>query len=98
MTNNEKHTPGPWEIHPCGCGDPVCKDWVLKHPFRLSKADARLSAAAPELLDALDSASEWLAKAVLSGAFTHCAVPKGGAKALKRAMAAIAKARGEGNA
>jgi hypothetical protein len=65
-----KHTPGPWEVfdnglifvkkdgHPiCGCGTSFvggggeCADWQVER----NKANANLIAAAPEMLDALET-------------------------------------------
>lgn len=51
-----KHTPGPWTIGKCKCGDPVCNDWfvsVTRSDGRVSESDAHLIAAAPDLLKVL---------------------------------------------
>ena len=88
------HTPGPWrwtntgyrhlktnagaDVHDFGCGCCSCTG-------DLSDADARLIAAAPELLEALESMVEM----VEMNGF-------GKAYAMDIARAAIAKARGQG--
>jgi len=95
-----KHTPGPWKIGlnpgpmvytPDGTsqiadarGVAVTKDE--------SKANARLIAAAPELLEACRNLSQYVAKGIADGAFKDCALPKGAEKRLNQALAAIAKA------
>lgn len=49
------HTPGPIYYSKCQCGDPICEKYHLQHASDggLSLADARLYAAAPELLESL---------------------------------------------
>jgi len=85
--NKHKHTPGPWEVFESHTGPyvidsaeqaAVCKlEWCLE-----AKANARLIAAAPELLDAL--------RLVLA----HAGALTGADWTAIRA--AIAKAEGEG--
>jgi len=52
-----KITPGPWEVEKCTCGSPSCKkygrDKLYIENSRLEEPDARLIAAAPEMLEAL---------------------------------------------
>jgi hypothetical protein len=90
------HTPGPWkwkttgyrhlmttagaDIHDFGCGCCSCTG-------DLSDADARLIAAAPELLEALE-----FALAALEDVFGKNKVDVG---AINTARAAIARARGQ---
>jgi hypothetical protein len=57
-------------------------------------ANARLIAAAPDLLAALETALPWLIKADIDGAFDGCALPLGGRKAWEQIERAIAKAKG----
>lgn len=91
----QKHTPGPWRYWPCKVDStltPPMYDYVqfaspIGHVFRapiqlLSEADARLIAAAPELLEALQA----LVKAHNDGLQPW--------PALDAANAAIAKATG----
>jgi hypothetical protein len=59
------------------------------------EANARLIAAAPDMLAALERASPWLIKAHIDGAFDGCALPLGGRKAWEKIERAIAKAKGE---
>lgn len=52
-----KHTPGPWRISKCECGHDMCEDYfvsVTRSDGRVSEADAKLIAAAPDLLEALE--------------------------------------------
>lgn len=47
------HTPGPWTIHKCNCGHDKCNDYfisITKSDGRVTKNDAYLIAAAPEML------------------------------------------------
>jgi hypothetical protein len=78
-----KHTPGPWEVHPLAplaVHQPEYECWIPQ-----SKADARLIAAAPELLEALQAI-------VNSAAANQAAVIY---PLIDDARAAIAKATGE---
>jgi hypothetical protein len=56
--------------------------------------EARLVAAAPDLLTALENALPWIIKAQNDHAFDGCAAPLGGKKAIERMQAAMDKARG----
>jgi len=47
-----KHTPGPWKAVYVGCGD-----WDLTGP--VTQEDWTLAAAAPDLLEALESVMYW---------------------------------------
>ena len=86
-----KHTPGPWAIYVNAPSDIVIRKmskdgYELCSIARVSSgyANARLIAAAPELLEALADCVEHM----------HWTQPQGEA-ALKKAKAAIAKATGE---
>ena len=56
--SEQTHTPGPWTATPCPCAHQGCSSWMVE-PVAVQQgiisdeADARLIAAAPELLDAL---------------------------------------------
>lgn len=76
----QKHTPGPWRYWPCKVDSsltPPMYDYVqfaspIGHVFRvpiqfLSEADARLIAAAPELLEALKDCRRALELAIATG-------------------------------
>lgn len=77
-----KHTPGPWHVaNGCqirGAKDQIAKAWMMRNGEGL--ANARLIAAAPELLNALEAITEAY----------DTSLPE-----YKVARAAIAKARGE---
>ena len=94
MTDTQ-HTPGPWRVN----------DTIYRHSFHIvdgegafvadtDRCNARLIAAAPELLEVLGDVLPWLEKAEAEGVFENCAAPKGGQRAINRARAAIAKATG----
>jgi hypothetical protein len=96
MTNTQ-HTPGPWRIGDAGFtvfGPP--KPGALPETIApvKNRANARLIAAAPELLEVLEDVLPWLQKAEAEGVFANCAAPQGGLRAINRARAAIAKATG----
>ena len=83
MENQPKHTPGPWKatrnnMRVRSIDAPVCRLWMLRSGQGV--ANARLIAAAPELLEAL--------KAATSFPLSDSWVPA--------ALAAIAKAEGRG--
>lgn len=100
---SSKHTPGPWTIELSGYGSIICKDgksmavaWPegLGGPSFPHEANARLIAAAPELLEAL-------LEAVECGMVPISSVKDGGASTHSRQVrcadmirAAIAKATG----
>jgi hypothetical protein len=50
-----QHTPGPWTFSKCPCGDPICRRYFVSvtSDGRFSEEDARLVAAAPDMLYAL---------------------------------------------
>jgi hypothetical protein len=90
-----EHTPGPWKVEPMDNTDddekasgfaylvgpePAYDGWVPPVEWRFRIADARLIAAAPDLLAALED--------VLDGV----PIPK---DVIERACAAIAEAKGE---
>lgn len=102
MTNasqNAKHTPGPWKVidRALNGGEgvsieaengytEVCK---VNKSYHSRTANARLIAAAPELLEALKEAENWLAE--------YEDGPDSGLQGLlAQARAAIAKAEGRG--
>ena len=92
-----KHTKGPWEIHtaqngrtifqigPCAPEEYAGSAWL-----DVSMEDARLIAAAPELLEALEELEE-AARQVMAGEMEASSIMIERMKA----RAAIAKARGE---
>jgi hypothetical protein len=92
-----QHTPGPWRIGDAGFtvfGPP--KPGALAETIAPTKnrANARLIAAAPDLLEVLGDVLPWLQKAEAEGVFANCAAPQGGRRAIERARAAIARATG----
>jgi hypothetical protein len=93
---------GPWVATQDGAqwfiGAPV-SDTLPAHAARhignaYNEANARLIAAAPDLLAALETALPWLIKADIDGAFDGCALPLGGRKAWEQIERAIVKAKG----
>lgn len=98
-----KHTPGPWMVGETlraeslaviGDGDSV----VCEFPCRLGAAvdaDARLIAAAPELLEALEELAAWVNRAIVPEYGLRKPMPENCRKALEASAAAIAKATGE---
>ena len=94
------HTPGPWKAEACPCGHSACRSWNVR-PITYGQgiigdeADARLMAAAPELLEALKAAVDSLqyvndSLPLTSGyGVRHERIEKG--------LAAIAKAEGKSN-
>jgi hypothetical protein len=100
MADELTHTPGPWgyvpsppfggfEIAPAA--DIERGDWSreVAATYRGNEADARLIAAAPDLLDALEECEGYF-----TGHATVCRVGPVGRAILDRARAAIAKAEG----
>jgi len=97
----DQHTPGPWAVY---------RGVQYQGEFTIFKgatdiaitrfadgdcnANARLIAAAPELLEVLEDVLPWLQKAEAEGVFANCAAPQGGLRAINPARAAIAKATG----
>ena len=92
------HTPGPWEydgLFTIFITDSAGNEWhiasIKHHQDEVSKANARLIAAAPELLEACQAAFDWLGR---FGA--HAPIIFGGEQHLHDILhAAIAKAKGE---
>lgn len=94
-----KHTPGPWEVVVVGNGEVLIereKGHALSLGFLVSKADARLIAAAPELLEALQEAVNELEFLYSVHETVDKKLQSQDALVLKRLQAAIAKAMGEG--
>lgn len=63
------HTPGPWQTKDIGHGHCICPDvaWVgltSKQPREETAANARLIAAAPELLETLEGLHKALARMI----------------------------------
>ena len=84
-----------------GAGRTIADCWpdddaVPPHTER--RANARLIAAAPALVEALERCLPWIAKAGESGAFVGCIRPEGWQKAIEQARAALALAKGGGKA
>lgn len=90
-----KHTPGPWHIAN-GCQirsakDQIAKAWMTRNGEGL--ANARLIAAAPELLEALELLAELADGFSVSGVYFTEQIEN--LVAVRRAFAAIAKSKGE---
>jgi hypothetical protein len=98
MSNNT-HTPGPWRTGdvfntvfgpPNGNPSPAIVATVNK----ANKANARLIAAAPEMLEALTRAAPWLGKLIANNVHMDCVMPNDAIRTLDMIEAAIAKAKG----
>ncbi len=100
------HTPGPWELQENGAAfnlrspDRVDHFVILlgmthNNPDEFS-ANARLIAAAPDLLAALDRCIGWVGKLIADGGHERCAMPNDAVQSLAQAEAAIAKAKDGG--
>jgi hypothetical protein len=91
QSDTDAHTPGPWKVVPSPHGDKYrCVQYGKDDAYtslEMLPADARLCAAAPDLLAALKLAERWLA---------NCTpvVDLDGPKPLPIVSAAIAKAEG----
>lgn len=85
-----KHTPGPWEAIGNLVQIAECRDAYFDPHSDEAKANARLIAAAPELLEALQSIAEYWNRdqneTAMADACWH---------AIETAMAAITKATGD---
>ncbi|BAR92353.1 hypothetical protein [Stutzerimonas frequens] len=96
-----KHTPGPWATYrdQLSVGETqghssICEVWERNGGEGFE--NARLIAAAPELLEALQWSTFWLEGCLKCEAYTWDADQREAAEeALKNSLAAIAKARGE---
>lgn len=105
---NTKHTPGPWKMQPSQHDErhyaihaASAMRWVAHVSVENNEANARLIAAAPELLEALQDAADQLFRLALADAHRWPG-DASGTKALEHAnrvcepfRAAIAKATGE---
>ena len=101
-----RHTPGPWRIGDGGATvfgprtnapSPRTIANVGRGPLctNETKANARLIAAAPELLAALDRVLPWLGKLISDGGHLQSVCPNDAIGALQQAEAALARAKGE---
>lgn len=101
MTTNTQHTPGPW-VTEHGVPDVMTADRkillaeVMVDPcgFEEAQANARLIAAAPALLEALENVTDWLDWLSTEEDDTTKKHPTNHAKQIMAARAAIAKAKG----
>ena len=107
--NDAKHTKGPWRVkdscsmegpHVYGPVHPIDGgDYAPLAGYRggaLSMADARLIAAAPDLLEACEAALPWIGKMIADGAHMNSVAPNACVGAMQRLEAAIRKAKAEG--
>ena len=95
-----EHTPGPWDIvirsnddYGMWAGLTHIATVHNREDSPVDEANARLIAAAPALLEALELASKYLGKAVADGLMGGTAVPV--ERAFEITKAVIAQARGE---
>ena len=83
-----KHTPGPWSYRKCPCGMAGCDQYKIntQGSVGFSEEDARLIAASPELLEALQG---MLVEKPIDEILAYAKAAK------EKARAVIAKATGE---
>ena len=67
-----QHSPGPWHVN--GLDTILCVNHSIAKVFH-PEADAKLIAAAPDLLSTLIFAEKYLRAAVADGALMNCAIP-----------------------
>lgn len=84
--SEEKHTPGPWfadggKVYESQDYHEICSFW--SNAFPVWEANARLIAAAPDLLEALEECVKWLETSAE------------GENATRMAFSAISKAKGK---
>ena len=95
------HTKGPWIAQEMGS-----EGWAVFTPkndgkpgrmvaSNLAEEYARLIAAAPELLEALLSLTQWVGRGIADGAYSDCVAPDAAVRALDKAEDLIRKAKGE---
>jgi len=95
-----QHTPGSWKIEGnriVGANNLTVVDCYGAMSGDDTRADMRLLAAAPDLLESLINAASWLQVAVNDNAFEDCAMPRAAAHVLAQALALINKVRGNDN-
>lgn len=105
------HTPGPWKarnlhtdkdprwqiIHADNVGLPIvelAKHTGETHPPKMA-ANARLIAAAPDMLAALKRAEPWLGRLIAENTHIDCVMPNDAIRTLEMISAAIARATEE---
>ncbi len=89
-----KHTPGPWRLEKCPCDWEKCNQYFagpVRCDGRYEESDARLIAAAPDLLAALE---ELVSRRERAGSTHGTRNADGSDGRYARARAAIARARG----
>lgn len=108
MTARPQHTPGPWEACDLGednggmpwsrwsivHGGPIAYGGDTTEVLEVSRANALVMAAAPDLLAACERLTQWVGKGIADGAYSECVLPRGAVHDLEMAEAAIRKARG----
>lgn len=99
MTNEVKHTPGPWEVESWndreivkGCGRYVATISRDVPSIEDRKANARLIAASPALLSALVDVMGWFDSAAVRNLMTKQGYQSECSRIINEARAAIAKA------
>lgn len=98
MGNTNKHTPGPWyasagEIVQEGTGRTLARVTYFDKEDAAQVGDARVMAAGPELLAALERITPWIGKMIADGAHLGAVLPGDCEQALRQAAAAIEKAK-----
>lgn len=105
---NAKPTPGPWHVGRkvarmvyATNGTPICEcdsmeesEDLVTRVAEMELANARLTAAAPDLLEALVNLSGWVGRVVVPTYSSRKPIPDNLVNAMSMASAALAKAEG----
>jgi hypothetical protein len=88
----QQHTPGPWKADGCDVTGPATTIAIALNKYDVGRANARLIAAAPDMLEALRPFAEWARQYELSTAGDIRDEVM--LQSLRRARDAVAKATG----
>ncbi len=89
-----KHTPGPWELHETSSGGAIVSRGQVQSLQVVPVADARLIAAAPDLLESSADLLGWIERQLVPTYSDRKPIPENLEAAILKTKAAIAKAEG----